>query len=248
MRLRPARSSSSWTRPGWSASSSGRALQSRVLAAGGKLVAIGDPEQLRPVGDLSGWASAASTVHTLPVIDQVLRQRDHGDRAAVTALARGRNGIQGRHRPLSCHRRGAAGAGGACRSGRRAGDGLLGGSGRREPDRASVFQPRRRRVERIHPGRGGLERDRQRRGRDRGHDRAGAPREDRRRRRTGLAAGREDPDRGRGPRPAHAPGAGAWAPAFRIRHRDDGRGRPDHGPGRRPGATGRDRSRRVPAP
>ena len=69
-------------------------VQSRVLAAGGKLVAIGDPEQLRPVGDLSGWASAASTVHTLPVIDQVLRQRDDGDRAAVTALARGRNGIQ----------------------------------------------------------------------------------------------------------------------------------------------------------
>ena len=69
-------------------------VQSRVLAAGGKLVAIGDPEQLRPVGDLSGWASAAATVHTLPVIDQVLRQRDEGDRAAVTALARGRNGIQ----------------------------------------------------------------------------------------------------------------------------------------------------------
>ena len=69
-------------------------VQSRVLAAGGKLVAIGDPEQLRPVGDLSGWASAASTVHTLPVIDQVLRQRDDGARAAVTALARGRNGIQ----------------------------------------------------------------------------------------------------------------------------------------------------------
>ena len=69
-------------------------VQSRVLAAGGKLVAIGDPEQLRPVGDLSGWASAASTVHALPVIDQVLRQREEGDRAAVTALARGRNGIQ----------------------------------------------------------------------------------------------------------------------------------------------------------
>ena len=69
-------------------------VQSRVLAAGGKLVAIGDPEQLRPVGDLSGWASAAATVHTLPVIDQVLRQRDEGDRAAVTALARGSNGIQ----------------------------------------------------------------------------------------------------------------------------------------------------------
>ena len=68
-------------------------VQSRVLAAGGKLVAIGDPEQLRPVGDLSGWASAAFAAHDIPVIDQVLRQRDEGDRAAVTALARGRNGI-----------------------------------------------------------------------------------------------------------------------------------------------------------
>ena len=69
-------------------------IQSRVLAAGGKLVAIGDPEQLRPVGDLAGWASAAFAAHDIPVIDQVLRQRDQGDRAAVTALARGRNGIQ----------------------------------------------------------------------------------------------------------------------------------------------------------
>ena len=69
-------------------------VQSRVLAMGGKLVGIGDPEQLRPVGDLPGWASAAFTAHDIPVIDQVLRQRDEGDRAAVTALARGRNGIQ----------------------------------------------------------------------------------------------------------------------------------------------------------
>ena len=34
-------------------------VQSRVLAMGGKLVGIGDPEQLRPVGDLPGWAAAA---------------------------------------------------------------------------------------------------------------------------------------------------------------------------------------------
>ena len=69
-------------------------VQLRVLAAGGKLVAIGDPEQLRPVGDLSGWAPAEFAANAIPVIDQVLRQRDEGDRAAVTALARGRNGIQ----------------------------------------------------------------------------------------------------------------------------------------------------------
>ncbi len=68
-------------------------VQSRVLAAGGKLVAIGDPEQLRPVGDLSGWAPAEFTADAIPVMDRILRQRDEGDRAAVTALARGRNGI-----------------------------------------------------------------------------------------------------------------------------------------------------------
>ena len=68
-------------------------VQSRVLAMGGKLVAIGDPEQLRPVGDLSGWAPAEFAADSIPVIDQVLRQKDGGDRAAVTALARGRNGI-----------------------------------------------------------------------------------------------------------------------------------------------------------
>ena len=69
-------------------------VQSRVLALGGKLVGIGDPEQLRPVGDHSGWAAAAFAAHEVPVIDQVLRQRDEADRAAVTALARGTNGIQ----------------------------------------------------------------------------------------------------------------------------------------------------------
>lgn len=69
-------------------------VQSRVLAMGGKLVAIGDPEQLRPVGDLSGWTSAEFAANAIPVIDQVLRQNDDGDRAAVTALARGREGIR----------------------------------------------------------------------------------------------------------------------------------------------------------
>ena len=68
-------------------------IQARVLAMDGKLVAIGDPEQLRPVGDLSGWASAEFTADAIPVIDQVLRQKDEADRAAVTALARGREGI-----------------------------------------------------------------------------------------------------------------------------------------------------------
>ena len=68
-------------------------IQSRVLGMGGKLVAIGDPEQLRPVGDLSGWAAAEFAANEIPVIGQVLRQNDEGDRAAVTALARGRDGI-----------------------------------------------------------------------------------------------------------------------------------------------------------
>ena len=68
-------------------------IQSRVLAMGGKLVGIGDPEQLRPVGDLSGWAAAEFAANRIPVIGQVLRQSDEGDRKAVTALARGREGI-----------------------------------------------------------------------------------------------------------------------------------------------------------
>ena len=69
-------------------------VQSRVLAMGGKLVGIGDPEQLRPVGDLPGWAPAAFAAHDIPVVGQVLRQRDAGDRAAVAALARGAGGIR----------------------------------------------------------------------------------------------------------------------------------------------------------
>ena len=184
-------------------------VQSRVLAAGGKLVAIGDPEQLRPRGRPLGMGVGR-------------RHGPHASRHRPGAPAEGRGRPRsrhracarqerdpGRHRPLPRERRGAAGAGSARRSGRRAGGRLLGGTGRREPDRACVFQPRRRRVERIHPRRGGFERDRQRRGGDRGRDRAGAPRPGRRWRRAGLATGREDPDRGRGPHPAHAPRSGA---------------------------------------
>ena len=64
-------------------------IQVRVLALGGKLVALGDPEQLQPVADLSGWSLAAEPTDTVPTIGRVIRQNDAGDRAAVAALARG---------------------------------------------------------------------------------------------------------------------------------------------------------------
>lgn len=65
-------------------------IQSQVVAMGGKLVAVGDPEQLRPVLDLSGWALAEAQASDVPAIDLVIRQKDAGDRAATAALAQGR--------------------------------------------------------------------------------------------------------------------------------------------------------------
>ena len=65
-------------------------IQSQVVAMGGKLVAVGDPEQLPPVLDLSGWALAEAQAGDVPAIDLVVRQRDAGDRAATAALAKGR--------------------------------------------------------------------------------------------------------------------------------------------------------------
>ena len=74
-------------------------LQSRIGAMGGKLVAIGDPGQLQPVMEVSGWALAERGVRAaggdIPVMDVVMRQRDAGDRAATVALAGGdRSGIR----------------------------------------------------------------------------------------------------------------------------------------------------------
>ncbi|WP_419738644.1 AAA family ATPase [Ruegeria sp.] len=68
-------------------------LQRRIAALGGKLIAVGDPEQLQPVNDLSGWAVAEGQVRasgaTVPVMDLVIRQRRKGDRAATGHLAGG---------------------------------------------------------------------------------------------------------------------------------------------------------------
>jgi len=68
-------------------------LQSRIGAMGGKLVAIGDPEQLQPVKEISGWNRAERAVRktggTLPVIDVVQRQLAWEDQQATRALARG---------------------------------------------------------------------------------------------------------------------------------------------------------------
>ena len=68
-------------------------VQSRVGAMGGKLIAVGDPEQLQPVMDLSAWALAEADLRarggTVPVIDLVMRQRDAGDARATGLLAVG---------------------------------------------------------------------------------------------------------------------------------------------------------------
>lgn len=68
-------------------------LQSRVGAMGGKLVAIGDPEQLQPVKEISGWVLAERSVRKtgsdIPVINVVKRQVSQADRQATMALARG---------------------------------------------------------------------------------------------------------------------------------------------------------------
>ena len=73
-------------------------IAARVAAMGGKLIAVGDPEQLQPVGDVPGWVVAERALErsgqTLPVMGEVRRQRDAGDRAATQALARGGSGIE----------------------------------------------------------------------------------------------------------------------------------------------------------
>ena len=66
-------------------------LQAQIEAMGGKLIAVGDPEQLQPVMDLSGWGLAERAVvasgGTVPVMDLVIRQRDETDAQATAALA-----------------------------------------------------------------------------------------------------------------------------------------------------------------
>ena len=68
-------------------------LQAQIGALGGKLIAVGDPEQLQPVMDLSGWAVAEREVRAgggdIPVMNLVIRQRDEKDAQATADLARG---------------------------------------------------------------------------------------------------------------------------------------------------------------
>ena len=66
-----------------------------VKARGGKLIAVGDPEQLQPVSDLPGWAavergvSQATRGAPVAALSSVRRQRSMADRMATEALARG---------------------------------------------------------------------------------------------------------------------------------------------------------------
>ena len=66
-----------------------------VKARGGKLIAVGDPEQLQPVSDLPGWAavergvSQATAGAPVAALSSVRRQRSMADRMATEALARG---------------------------------------------------------------------------------------------------------------------------------------------------------------
>ncbi|MXW34993.1 MAG: AAA family ATPase, partial [Chloroflexi bacterium] len=66
-------------------------VQERVLAMGGKLVAVGDPDQLQPVSDMPGWAIAerAAGQGHVTVIDHVVRQSDRLDAEATRRLALG---------------------------------------------------------------------------------------------------------------------------------------------------------------
>ncbi|MCY4288558.1 MAG: AAA family ATPase [Aestuariivita sp.] len=68
-------------------------IQSFVGSLGGKLIAVGDPEQLQPVMEISGWRRAEREVRKLgaeiPVMSVVQRQRDAADREATVALAEG---------------------------------------------------------------------------------------------------------------------------------------------------------------
>ena len=66
-----------------------------VKAMAGKLIAVGDPEQLQPVSDLPGWAavergvSQATRGAPVAALSSVRRQRSLADRMATEALARG---------------------------------------------------------------------------------------------------------------------------------------------------------------
>ncbi|MXY16698.1 MAG: AAA family ATPase, partial [Acidobacteria bacterium] len=69
----------------------GARIQERVRAMGGKLIAVGDPDQLQPVSDMPWWATAerAAGQGHVTVIDHVVRQADPLDAEATRSLALG---------------------------------------------------------------------------------------------------------------------------------------------------------------
>jgi len=73
-------------------------IQREVKALGGKLIAVGAPDQLQTVSDLPGWTIAEGTAGHSTVMDTVLRQNDLMDREATEALARGGEGVGARLR------------------------------------------------------------------------------------------------------------------------------------------------------
>ena len=145
-----------------------------VSAMGGKLIAVGDPEQLQPVSDLPGWAavergvSQATAGAPVAALSSVRRQRSMADRMATEALARGGAEIAPAIRhyidkgALRLEQRRAE------RSGERPGGGLLqnrprqgGRRGGLRADCAGLYQPRGLGAERRNPRAGaGARRDR----------------------------------------------------------------------------------------
>ncbi len=63
-------------------------VQSRVLAMGGKLVAVGDPEQLQPIGDSNVFKALEADLGAV-IIDEVRRQRNPVEQGYTKMLARG---------------------------------------------------------------------------------------------------------------------------------------------------------------
>ena len=145
-----------------------------VEAMAGKLIAVGDPEQLQPVSDLPGWAAvergvSQATARSAGRGAQLgAAATQHGGPDGNRSAGAGRRGNRAGHTAL--HRQGgvAAGVRRAERSGGRAGGGLLQNRPRQGAHRgglraacAGLYQPRGLGAERRNPRAGaGARRDR----------------------------------------------------------------------------------------
>lgn len=67
-------------------------VQAQVHKMGGKFIAVGDPEQLQPVGDVSPFVALQDQIG-VQVIDTVVRQETREDRNATKAFAQGGSGV-----------------------------------------------------------------------------------------------------------------------------------------------------------